>query len=190
MKHRLLILLLIIVFASCGNNSNSSSTDETINTTPPPPPPQNLKPERFDYLENIFQNENWLMVSGSDSSYFYCSRLGKSYFKIYRYRIYKGDSVNTKITEIKSAADTIVWQALRDSMAIYLSSATPKQAVWANKTNNQFYIFNKVDSNNIHVTYPDGSAENMVKMQTLSAFLVRSRYDYLHGTKLVFNPAK
>ena len=187
-KYRLSILVMVF-FISCGNNSNNSTVGDK-NATVPPASPKNYRLNRFDDLENIFQNENWIMINGKDSSYLYCSRLGKTYFKAYQYRMFKGDSISTRITEIKLTADTIIWQSLKDSMIIYLNKVTPREAVWSDKAGLQFYIFDKVDSNNIHVTYPDGSAKSLVKTPTLSSFLVRSKYDYLHGTKLAFSKDK
>jgi hypothetical protein len=191
MRYGLTGMLLVIFFISCGDSNNNTTNGET-NTAPVPgnEKERDLKLNRFDLLENIFQNNNWLLTNGNDSSYFYCSRLGKTYFKTYQYKIVKGDSVNTTITEMKLASDTIAWLLPQNLMPVYLNNISVTEVVWADKTNLNFYTFQKTDSNNIHIKYPDGSIKNMVKTITLSSFLVRSKYDYLHGTRLAFSVEK
>jgi hypothetical protein len=191
MKYRLAGMLMVIFLASCNNNNSSTNTEEESTITKAAiVTEKDIKSGRFDLLENLFQNENWLVINNNDSSYLYCSRIGRAYFKTYHYKIIKGDSVNTVVTEIKLSADTITWQLPQQSTPVYLNHITSSEAVWADKGNLNFYNFHRVDSNHLYIKYPDGSFKNLAKTITLSAFLVRSKYDYLHGTGLAFDNKK
>jgi hypothetical protein len=188
MINKLAGILLVFCLASCSNNNSGTNTDkESIVPKVEALPARDLKSGRFDLLENLFQNENWLLLNNTDSSYLYCSRLGRAYFKTYEFKIVKGDSANTIVSEMKLSADTITWQLPQKPIPVYLNRITNNEAVWADKENLHFYSFQRVDSNHLHIKYPDGSFKNLVKTITLSSFLVRSKYDYLHGTRLAFD---
>jgi hypothetical protein len=179
--------VLIVGLISCGNNNQT----DTNNPLPVPADiPKNLKLERFDQLEKIFQNENWLMLNGKDSSYLYCSRLGQRNFKTYQYKMSKGDSVSSVITEIRLSSDTITWQLPVNLTPVYLNKISANEIVWADNKNLDFYVFQKIDSDHIQLKFPNGELRNLLKTITLSSFLVRSKYDYLHGTKIAFDKTK
>lgn len=181
------LIAFFFLLSACSNNNNNTATD---NSPAPATTPKDLKLERFNFLENVFQNENWLILNGNDSSYLYCSRLGKANFKTYHYKIEKGDSINTIVSEIKLSADTIVWQMPPEQSPVYLSKVSAKEVVWADNKNLDFYVFKKIDSSKINLQLPDGSIKSLVKTITLAAFLVKSKYDYLHGTRLAFETKK
>ena len=145
---------------------------------------------QFDTLENLFQNDNWLVIKGSDSSYVYASRLGKTIFRTYHFRMVKGDSVNTVITQIQFKGDTLGWQWPPDTAAQYLTSTAAGKLIWADGTGKQKYVFEKISRDHIKLLYPDGKYAELIKTPALSSFLIRSKYDYQHGTRLAFTTEK
>jgi len=171
---------------SCGNNSNHQKTvvqDSATNATYVQP--RDLQP--FDSIEKLFQNDNWLVMDGKDSSYLYCSRLGKAYVKTYYYKMYKGDSVNTMVDAMQYSGNAITWHLLQDTAGMQLTNYTADSLYWKATDSDYGYYFIKTDNHHIVLKCPGGKIKNLVKTPALSSFLVRSKYDYLHGTKLAFS---
>lgn len=185
LENLFLITVLAILSVGCGNNSANNEQNVSA-PVPRTSPPKDLRLQRFDLLEKIFQNENWLVVNGNDSSYLYCSRLGEKYFKTYEYKMLKGDSVQTIVSEIKLAADTIAWRISETQAPVYLNKISDAEAVWADYKNLNFFVFHQIDSNHIRLQLSNGESRTLAKTITLSSFLVKSKYDYLHGTRLAF----
>lgn len=188
LQNRMLFIAVIIFSVSCSNNNSSLTSNEEIVRS-------NVAKDslqtRFNIAENIFQNDNWLLIDGKDSSYLYCSRLSKTFVKTYHFNMFKGDSVNTIITSIQLLGDTILWHPPMDTILLLrLKDAKKNKLIWADKTGVNIYSFEKSDSNHIVIKYPGRSSRNLVKTPTLSSFLVRSKYDYLHGTKFAFDTTK
>ena len=180
---------LSIFCLSCGNNQQG----QPVVVKPAEPAVATISQEKsalFDTLENLFQNDNWLLIKGNDSSYVYASRLGKSIFKTYHFRMAKGDSVNTVITQIQYKGDTLSWQWPPDTAVQYLTSTTAGKLIWADANGQHKYIFEKMKGDRMKLFYPDGRTAELIKTPALSSFLVRSKYDYLHGTKLAFTKDK
>ena len=180
---------LTIFCISCGNNQQ----DPPVAVMPAEPAVATISQATvalFDTLENLFQNDNWLLIKGSDSSYVYASRLGKSIFKTHHFRMVKGDSVNTVITQIQTNKNTLSWQWPPDTAVQYLTSTAAGKLIWADATGQHKWVFEKMNSDYIKLFYPDGKTAVLIKTPTLSSFLVRSKYDYLHRTKLAFTKDK
>lgn len=183
-----LCICFIIVLASCGNNSQTATTlvqppDTMLSTS-------STAAVRFDTLERFFQNDNWLLVAGTDSSYLYCSRTGNTTFTSTSYKMVKGDSVNIMITGMQHSGDTVYWRVPPDTTIVRLENRASGKLVWTNKDGLHQYIFEKTDSSHISLTYPGSKKALLVKISPLSSFLVRSKYDYLHGTRLAFQNEK
>jgi hypothetical protein len=188
-QNNLLFIVTVILSVSCGNNQNQS-TSKQKETPATVTPVKDSGLAKFDLLENIFQNDNWLLINGRDSSFLYCSRLGKAYVKTYHFSMFKGDSINTVITSMQLSGDTITWRLPMDTITLQLKTVTASELIWTGKTGLDIYIFEKTDSNHINIKYPGGSTKKLLKTPTLSSFLVRSKYDYLHGTRLAFSVEK
>ncbi|HTE13048.1 MAG TPA: hypothetical protein VK645_18840 [Chitinophagaceae bacterium] len=182
-----LLFIVVAILVSCGNTQSTSKQKDTSAVVTPV---KDAGLAKFDLLENIFQNDNWLLINGRDSSFLYCSRLGKAYVKTYHFSMFKGDSVNTVITSMHLSGDTITWRLPMDTITLQLKTATARELIWTGKTGLDIYIFEKTDSHHITIKYPGGSTKKLVKTPTLSSFLVRSKYDYLHRTKLAFSTEK
>ncbi len=189
-KFNITAFFCIAIFCiSCGN----SQQDQPLATKPAAPVAATINPNalaRFDTLEYLFQNDNWLLINGTDSSYIYASRLGKTIFKSYQFRISKGDSVNTVITQIQLKGETLSWHWPQDTTLLLLTSAGAGKLIWSDTSGQHKYIFEKISSDRIRLFYPGGKTAELIKTPTLSSFLVRSKYDYLHGTKLAFAKEK
>lgn len=180
---------MIIFCLSCG----SYQQDPAVQVKPAVAAavPVSLATEaQFDTLENMFQNDNWLVIKGGDSSYVYASRLGKTVFRIYHFRMIKGDSVNTFVTQIQYKGDTLGWQWPPDTATQYFTGSAASKLIWADSTGKHKYVFEKINPDHIHLLYPDGKSAELLKTPALSSFLVRSKYDYQHGTKLAFTKEK
>lgn len=137
---------------------------------------------QLDALEKFFSNDNYLMVNGNDSSYIYFSRLNMNNMFVHSYKMIKGDSAHLKIDTIQiNGKYNLQFNWL--GKQLILSNATDYLSNWIEKDNEQNKIqFQKIDSKNIKVVQADKSLV-LHKTLVLSLFLVRSYYDYQHGTK-------
>lgn len=142
----------------------------------------------YDYkaLEEVFTNDNWLLAGKNDSSYFYFSRLGDFRVNTYEYKLVKGDSAAVKHTSVQKEGDKIVWAF--NNQKLYLTSATKARAVWAVAGADSLqYEFLRINENQLALTYPDKHKLILQKTLPFSLFLVRSRYDFTHGTRYAFD---
>ncbi|MFT3932919.1 MAG: hypothetical protein QM726_04825 [Chitinophagaceae bacterium] len=177
-----IMVLLVNFFASCENAvSNSSLSKDEKKQSPK---------EKLDSLEKMFGSDNWLAVDGKDSSYFYFSRLSANNFKTYSYRMLKGDSTASVVTEITISGDSILWKLPGKDKQLLLKQVTGNEAVWNEINTVNSYSFSKIDSSKLLMKYSAGNSIELVKTITLSAFLVRSKYDYKNGTHLAFDNSK
>ncbi len=137
---------------------------------------------QLDALEKLFNNENFLQVNGKDSSYFYFSRLGKSNMFVHTYKIVKGDSAGLKIDTIQiGASNKLQWNW--QGKPLTLGNATDYVSRWTVNNNEKDKIeFQRIDNKTIHVV-EGGKKLVLHRTLSLSLFLVRSYYDYQHGTK-------
>lgn len=142
----------------------------------------------YDYkaLEEVFTNDNWLLAGKNDSSYFYFSRLGDFKVNAYEYKLVKGDSAAVKYTSVQKEGDKIAWEF--NNQKLYLKSATKARAVWSVAGADSLqYEFLRINENQLGLTYPDRHKLVLHKTLPFSLFLVRSRYDFTHGTKYAFD---
>jgi hypothetical protein len=141
----------------------------------------------MDMLEKMFNNDNWMKVSGNDTSYYYFSRIPME-TRVYQYRINKGDSAGTRISVMRFSNDTLLWQ-YNDSALLFLSGITEKRSEWSRMeggTGSLFMILEQEDDKHIHASFADKRDFRLTRTLPLSTFLIRSRYDYLHGTRYAF----
>jgi len=150
--------------------------------------------EKFDKIENITGVANWRMIDDTDTSYIYFSRIDDK-INVYHFHIKQGDSVNTKLNSINSYNDSVYWNW--NNKRWYLLSANDSVMEWADPqlNENSPYRITKADSSHISYQLPDGHFIILTKTLPLSSFLVRTKYDYEHGTDLankdtLFHPHK
>jgi hypothetical protein len=143
--------------------------------------------QQFNSLEKLFDNQNYLIVQGTDSSYFYFSRQNDYLIKTHSYKMFKGDSDQLRIdTILMNDKNKIQWN-WKGTM-LQLKNCTAFIAEWnILGADNSRYQFQKTDNNKIELVTPQGNKMTLQKTITLSNFLVRSFYDYQHGTKLAFD---
>ena len=144
---------------------------------------------KMDMLEKMFTNDNWMKANGHDTSYYYFSR-NQAVTSVYHYRIVKGDSLNTIISRAHLINDSLVWK-FNDTTDLALTAISEKRSAW-DRTNTgipvkSFLVLEKKDDNHIAVKFAGSREFLLTKTLSLSAFLVRSRYDFLHGTRFAFS---
>ena len=143
----------------------------------------------FNSLETVFTNDNWLVIDGKDSSYFYVSRLNSFLIKTYTYKIVKGDSAQvehgTMLPE-SNQNNNIIWHW--KGKDLHLDMAVSSRAKWIDSAaQKSSFEFVRLDKDQISITYPSEKKITIHKTLPFSLFLIRSRYDYLHGTKYAFD---
>ena len=158
--------LSIVLIVSCNQSKKPIQTAKGI----------------FDKIEGITGVANWQLIDGADTSYLYFSRLGDVNTNIYQFKIVKGDSVNTKLNSMTAYNDTVYWNG--DDKRWYLQSANDSVMEWADAglKEKSSYRFTKTDSSHISYQPADRHPAILTKTLPLSAFLIRTKYDYEHGT--------
>ncbi|MES2330056.1 MAG: hypothetical protein V4539_10670 [Bacteroidota bacterium] len=191
MKRRVTFLLVLVNFVfACGTQDEKKAEEQKKDTTVKTEAVVTRPPQSFlnDYnaLEQLFTNDNWLLINKKDSSYFYFSRLGNFQVNTYEYNLEKGDSAKVKHRLMQTEGDQVTWTF--NNQKLILFSASDVRTVWtvagADSTN---YEFMRLDKNNLRITYPDRKQIVAKKMLPFSLFLVRSRYDFSNGTRYTFD---
>lgn len=195
MKNRILpiavyILVIASVFIACNNNPKTEETNtKAVDTvkqrvTPQDPAVTATLLAQFNALEKVFGNQNWMKIKEKDTTYLYFSRLNNFFALTHSYRMKKGDSADLRIDTIRvNSNNQIVWNW--NDKGLTLGSATEFTNTWSNDA--QKVDFNKMDQSNLLLNINGTEKYQLTKTITLSSFLVRSFYDYQHGTKLAFD---
>lgn len=193
MKLRVALFFLSITFLIACGTSEQKTTESTNNSTAPVVSPvddlqqRKLALTQFNALEKLFENQNYLITQGKDSSYIYFSRLNNYLFQVHSYKMIKGDSTQLTIDQILLNTKnevTFNWKG----MPLQLKQATEFAADWVlANTDSTVYRFKKIDQNKIQLINQAGNKLELKKTLALSTFLVRSYYDFQHGTKLAFD---
>lgn len=181
-------LLIALIISSCHSPANQETSAPKADTA-------KIETEvrsdlsylnDFNALEQLFGNENWMIAAGKDTSYFYASRLGNYSFNTYAYRIVKGDSAAVTHGALKKGNNQVSWNF--ENRELSVNSATSARMVSVVTGNDSLrYEFIRVDANHLQVTYPDGRKQVWQKTIPFSTFLIRSRYDFTHGTHYAFD---
>jgi len=158
--------LLLAALAACNN--------QTSKTVPAPK-------STFDAIDSITGVASWQLVDGPDTTYLYFSRMGNALIHVYHFSINKGDSANTRMNNIVSAGDSVVWNW--GDKQLLLVAANGRMARWEDLANrNDVYTLQKTDSLHLAFLFPGGRVASMQLTLPLATFLVRRKYDYIHGT--------
>jgi hypothetical protein len=142
---------------------------------------------QFNSLEKLFDNANYLIAEGKDTNYLYFSRNSDYLIKTHSFKMINGDSSNVRIDSIKlDESNNIRWNFGEIKLA--LKNTTDMQSVWSvNGSDSINYLFQKSGYNTIQFVKEGGKKKVLKKTIALSTFLVRSYYDFKHGTKLAFD---
>jgi len=158
------ICFLILVVAACNEPVVKSNSPK----------------EKFDKIEGVTGSDNWQLINGVDTSYIYFSRIG-NVINVYRYNISKGDSVNTRMNNIVHQSDSVIWNWENEKLLLGGVDSTTINWVAMNAGKDTYKLV-KTDSIHISFVFPNGHSADLKKTLPLSAFLVRQKYDYTHGT--------
>lgn len=140
-------------------------------------------------IEGVFGNENWLIVDNKDSSYLYFSRLGNFTFDTYYYKRVHGDSSNVEHRSIQKEKNDLTWTFQGHKLVV--AAASIAMVSWKEAgIDSAKYQFVRINDHAIELSYPNGKKLTLQKTLPFSLFLVRSRYDYAHGTHLAFDSTR
>jgi hypothetical protein len=189
MKRILIVVFasVMIVFVACNDEvkqeeKKTDSTKVEASSVQDPAITASLLGQ-FNGLEKVFDNQNWMLIKGKDTSFLYVSRLNKFLAYSHSYKMRKGDSTDLRIDTIHvSPENKIVWNW--NNKHYILTSSTENTNHWDGDSSK--VEFAKMDASNLVLTLNEKEKIKMSKTLTLATFLVRSFYDYQHGTKLAY----
>lgn len=179
-----------ILILSCNSNNNSAEQSATV-TEPVVtinPVEDKIQKEsalkQFNALEKLLDNQNYRFIINKDTAYLYFSRVNKFIIHTYQYKMINGDSAQLKLDTIQlNAQNKVIWK-WKDTL-VALTNATEFAAKFESATAKTFTIQLNRQSNNT-LLLKEGSSDPIQLRQTitLSDFLIKSYYDFQHGTKL------
>jgi hypothetical protein len=133
-------------------------------------------------LGSLLPTGNWLITSGTDTSYIYFSQQVDNTYKMYEYKLVHGDSLITSQGNILASADSVVWSW--NQHHLWLQEISDSKANWKDKRTNASYVLQKINDSSLQLR-SSSSQLTLTKTLPLSTFLVRAKYDYEHGTKFL-----
>jgi hypothetical protein len=141
--------------------------------------------QSFDSLEAIFETGNWQTTWQGDTVYLFFSREAPAFFKVWFYNMRRGDSVNTWQSSITVKHDSIYWNWPHGELQ--LLQAGNNEARWQilDSVSHQSvsWVFTKTDSLSVRLQLTPGEVYRLRRTLPIGAFLVRSKYDFVHGTQ-------
>jgi len=158
---RFILIVLIFFVVGCNNHQDSNN--------------------QLELLQNIFPTSNWQVTRGSDTSFVFFSPQADNNFKTYEYNLFKGDSANTEMGSIRANNGKVEWDIF--NKAIVLDDIKNKESSWKDSTGANYILTRQSDSV-MQMKTPNGDIQ-FKKTLPLSTFLVRAKYDYEHGSKLL-----
>lgn len=132
-------------------------------------------------LQNTFGTANWQVIKATDTSYIFFSPQTNGNFQTYEYTLFKGDSANTQIGSIIKNAGRVEWNFFNKTLV--LDNIKDTIINWKDSTNTN-YILTKQNDSVMLMKTPNDDLQ-FKKTLPLSTFLVRAKYDYEHGSKLI-----
>ncbi|WP_167516960.1 hypothetical protein [Hydrotalea flava] len=173
---RITILSCILLLLSCGENEITKVKQADVVLMPV---------HLMDSIQHFFGNENWRVVNGKDTFYHYFSRQNDLLLNVYQFKMNKGDSVHSSLQTIYCTPKGIFWQQAADTFQ--LRSATQHTMSWVHGTNT--LNFTLLQPAMLQQQYQN-TVSIMQPTINLTDFLIRSRYDFLHGTHYASDTAK
>lgn len=193
MKHLFyyFIISTCIVLSSCNapEQTDSKATDTISVARNSDPENIVLKEKAYKKLgivEQLFGNENYLVVNGKDTSFLYFTRLGKNDFFTHTYKLVKGDSSQLSVDAMQiNNANQVQWNF--KGKQLILQDCDNVKAQWQNKLDaNDKVDFLKINQQRFNLTM-NGKQYILNKTLTISLFLVRTHYDFEHNTHYAFD---
>jgi len=187
-------VILVVFFAACNQQSADKKNSEIQarvivdnSKTDSLSMSNNLK--AFSDLELFFDNANYQVTKGRDTNYFYFSRSSDLLIKVHQYKIIKGDSAFLKIDSIQLVDGKFIqWKFAAKTLHLIAHSETSNN--WKSKNlDSTTFIFNRFNKKDFQLVEANKSKTIFSKTIAFSSFLVRSFYDYKHGTRYAFDTA-
>ena len=141
--------------------------------------------EDLQKLTTILPTANWRMIDGTDTSYIYFSRQTDNSYKITQFKLLKGDSSITDQSNISISGNSVTWH--RDKKLLVLETVNNNKSTWKQDDANENFLLSKLNDSTLLIDLPSKQL-TLKKTLPLSSFLVRAKYDYEHGTKLLEAP--
>ncbi|MFY7965089.1 MAG: hypothetical protein ACOVO1_09350 [Chitinophagaceae bacterium] len=192
MKYFIIITLLVAVNVACNNEQQKVNTVDTMLQSEADKPTVTNETliaayRNIDALEQLFGNENYLLVNGNDSNYLYFTRLGKNSFFTHSYKLKNGDSTQLQIDTIQVNKQGKVQWNWQDKK-LTLQDCNNIKALWQNDTaaGGDKVDFLKNTANQLSISFNNKQLP-LTKTLPISLFLVRSKYDYQHHTHYAFD---
>lgn len=191
-KTNLVFLLCTCVLILSCNNNNNNLADQPSTLTKPAVPINPIDDKiqkesalkQFNALEKLLDNQNYRLVKNKDTSYIYFSRVNKFIINTYQYKMIHGDSAQLKLDTIQlNAQNKLIWK-WKDTL-MELTNATEFAAKFESIASNNFTIqLNRQTTNTLLLKEGNSEPIQLRQTITLSDFLIKSYYDFQHGTKL------
>ena len=158
------ILIYFSIFVSCNQASNNDADND------------------LQRLTFFLPTANWQVTFGKDTSYIYFSRQPVNNYKTYEYKLSEGDSSITQEGTIDVSSGSVNWNW--NSRVLSLEQIVDSKSTWKEKSSGRVYVLEKITDSLLQLS---SSEKNWIFKKTLplSTFLVRAKYDFKHGTKLL-----
>ena len=192
MRFIFLSIILIVFLIACDQQStdkkNSKIQEEVI--------VDNLKTDSLSLLNNLnafsklelfFDNSNYMVVNGRDTNFFYFSRSSDFLIKVHQFKMIKGDSSFLKIDSIQVVGGRDIQWKFEDQKLTLISSSESANSWKANSLDSSIFAFKKINKKDFQLLDHQNSKTRFSQTITFSSFLVRSFYDYQHGTRYAFD---
>jgi len=194
MRFIFLSIILVIFFAACNQRSadkkNSNIQEEVIVNNSKIDSltlANNLK--AFTNLELFFDNANYMVVNGRDTNFFYFSRSSDFLIKVHQYKMIKGDSSFLKIDSIQVVGGRDIQWKFADQKLNLIGSSESANSWKSNSLGSSIFAFKKINKKDFQLLDHQNLKTRFSQTITFSSFLVRSFYDYKHGTGYAFDTA-
>ena len=185
-------IILVVFFAACNQQStdkkNSKIQEEVIEVNSKTDSLSLLNNlNAFNKLELFFDNSNYMVVNGRDTNFFYFSRSSDFLIKVHQFKMIKGDSSFLKIDSIQVVGGRDIQWKFADQKLTLISSSESANNWKSNSLDSSTFAFKKINKKDFQLIDPQNSKTRFSQTITFSSFLVRSFYDYQHGTRYAFD---
>jgi hypothetical protein len=171
----LLTIMSVVLLLACAQQKKQPTSNEVV-----------LMPVyQMDSIFYLFGNNNWRVIQGRDTSYLYFSKQNDLLIHVYGFKMQKGDSVQSILQKIICTPKGIYWQQAADTFQ--LRSVTQHTMSWVHGTNT--LNFTLLQPAMLQQQYQN-TVSIMQPTINLTDFLIRSRYDFLHGKHYANDTAK
>ncbi|MDE3125809.1 MAG: hypothetical protein KGK14_09865, partial [Bacteroidota bacterium] len=120
-----------------------------------------------------------------DTFYQYFSRQNDLLIHVYQFKMHQGDSIQSSLQKITCTPKGIFWEQMLDTFQ--LKMATQQNLLWISESDT--LSFKHIQPALLQLQY-ENTVAIMQPTINLTDFLIRSRYDFIHGTHFANDTAK